>query len=76
MTKLIYHLISDKFSQFQALSSHFVKKIENYLVPFWVSRSYMNKVEIMNKKDVYLPHNTSNNNVCALFLAGHHFFCM
>ena len=27
----------------------------------------------MNPKDVYLPRNLTNDNVCALFLAGLHF---
>ena len=27
----------------------------------------------MNLKDIYLPHNISNNNVCVLFLVGRNF---
>ena len=51
------------------------QKIENYLVPFKVSRYFINKVEVTNPKDVYLPRNITNN-VCVQFLAGHHFFCL
>ena len=28
----------------------------------------------MNPKDVYLPRNITNNNVCGLFSTGRHFF--
>ena len=30
----------------------------------------------MNPKDVHVPHNITNNNVCALFSAGCHFSCL
>ena len=33
----------------------------------------MKEIEITNPKDVYLPRNITNNNMRALFSAGHHF---
>ena len=32
----------------------------------WGFKVFINEVEITNPKDVYLPHNTTNYNVCAL----------
>ena len=69
MSKQIYHLMGHKFSQFQALPDYFVnKKNENYLVSFQAPR-YIIYQQSKNKKpkNVYLPCNITNNNVCCLF---------
>ena len=60
MAEHICHLIGHKFSQFQAMSVHFVNK---------KLKTSINKLEITNPNGVYLPHNVTNNNVYALFLA-------
>ena len=74
MTEPIYHLIGHKFSQFETLFGHFKnKKLKIILVHFKILRSFINEVEITNPKDIYLPRNISNNNVCVLFSVGHHF---
>ena len=72
MTELICHLIDHKISSI--VWSFYEQNIEN-LVPFQVSWQFINKVEITNPKDVYLPRIITNN-VCGLFSAGRQFFCL
>ena len=77
MNKCICHLFSHKFSQFQALSCHFVnKQFKSIQFRFRFQGFFINEIEIMNPNDIYLPHSIANNNMCAQFLAGPHFFCL
>ena len=63
MTERICPLIGHKYSQFQALSGHFVKKKLELFSSFLGFKIIYQKVGITNPKDVYLPRNVTNNNV-------------
>ena len=59
MIERIFHLMGHKFSQFQVLSDHFVKKKFSSFVGF---KLIIKEVKITNPKDVYLLSNITNNN--------------